>query len=54
MENEVKDKYEIPEELKGIPMEYWTDDEFRRYVKKFSMYEECQRLKMAKHGVEVE
>ena len=46
--SEGKDKYEIPEELRDIPMEYWTDDEFRRYVKNFSMYEECQRLKEMK------
>ena len=50
--SEEKDKYEISEELKGVPMECWTDDEVRRYVKNFSMYEECQRLKRAKHGIE--
>ena len=43
-----KAKYEIPEELKDIPMEQWTEEEFRRYVKNFSMYEECQRLKEMK------
>ena len=47
--SEEKDKYEIPKELKGVPMEYWTDDEFRRWANKWSMYAECQRLKEMKH-----
>ena len=47
-----KAKYEIPEELKGVPMEYWTDAEFRLYVENFSMYEECQRLKRMMHEEE--
>ena len=54
MKSEEKDKYEIPEELKGIPMEQWTDDEHRRWAKQWSMYEGCQQLKKAKHDAEVE
>ena len=50
--SEEKDKYEIPEELKGLPMEYWTDDEVRRWVNQWSNYTGCQKLKRMMHEEE--
>ena len=47
-----KDKYEIPEELKGVSMEYWTDTEVRRWVNQWSNYAGCQKLKRMMHEEE--
>ena len=47
--SEEKNKYEIPEELRGLPIECWTDDEVRRWVNQWSMYAKCQELKKAMH-----
>ena len=50
--SEEKNKYEMPEELKGLPMEYWTDDEVRRWVNQWSNYAGCQKLKRMMHEEE--